>query len=122
MKPLSSPAKNATLAAISPGLTGCPIGISLAAAAQASGEYLLKQLFRPILVYSGSGQNFVSVGRRFVFTDIRDHRGKGKFFDIDLTKQFEVQRVFDNIISDLERRTNGVCGSQSRHYWIFKGP
>lgn len=49
LKPLSSPAKNATPAAISLGSTGRPIGISLAAAAQASGEYLLITRFVAVL-------------------------------------------------------------------------
>src|ERR687892_327138 len=49
MKPLSSPAKNATPAAISFGSTGLPMGISLAAAAQASGEYLLITRFVAVL-------------------------------------------------------------------------
>ena len=38
-----------------------------------------------------------------ILGELRDRGGKGDFLAIDLTKEHEVQRVFDNIISDLGR-------------------
>ena len=40
---------------------------------------------------------------REVLAELRGRGGKGDFFTIDLTKLYEVQGVFENIISDLAR-------------------